>query len=389
MEPNDKDLKQQLSRGPLIKHGFDARLVARIEEAIERPDRRRHPLLRFGWHGAGLAAMAVLLLFAGLWHWSFGSGGPAGTINLQRAGQTAGTDAPLFADADAELHSALLLGLRADPKSEDGSVVSSYRTLFIAPEDGQFELSAQGDGIVMPYGQNFWKIEAVSSDAGSPAPAQKLIAYPVTGKEAAKTDVGALRETSAAPLAERLLFVGNKYVSVEQNPSDAPQPRLPMGEGHGSTGGRRPAQGVRARIGAARLAGRSDENGGNRHRDAGRAKKIRPHPSSAPSNGPLSDAPAVGSRRRPIRPVSLSRRSRTGRWPSCPRRFPNRSTSSTRFIRPGRRFLRSNRAPRTRFRRLTRTCSLSSWTTSSSFTLTICRVETRTRSVFRFVRTNR
>ncbi|WP_217595002.1 hypothetical protein [Cohnella sp. GbtcB17] len=222
MEPNDKDLKQQLSRGPLIKHGFDARLVARIEEALERPERRRHPLLRFGWHGAGLAAMAMLLLFAGLWHWSFGSGGPAGTINLQRAGQTAGTEAPLFADADAELHSALLLGLREDPKSEDGSVVSSYRTLFIAPEDGQFELSAQGDGIVMPYGQNFWKIEAISSDPGSAAPAQKLIAYPVTGKDAAKTDVNALRKAAAAPLAERLLFVGNKYVSVEQNPSDAP-----------------------------------------------------------------------------------------------------------------------------------------------------------------------
>ncbi|SFB17539.1 hypothetical protein SAMN05216312_104224 [Cohnella sp. OV330] len=222
MEPNDKDLKQQLSRGPLIKHGFDARLVARIEEAIERPVGRRHPFLRFGWHGAGLAAMAVLLLFVGLWHWSFGSGGPAGSMDLQRAGQTAGTEAPLFADADAELHSALLLGLRADPKSEDGNVVSSYRTLFIAPTDGQFELAAQGEGIVMPYGQNFWKIEAVSTDAGSQALAQKLIAYPVTGKDAAKTDLGALRESSAAPLAERLLFVGNKYVSVEQNPSDAP-----------------------------------------------------------------------------------------------------------------------------------------------------------------------
>ncbi|MFC3801343.1 hypothetical protein [Cohnella sp. GCM10012308] len=222
MEPNDKDLKQLLSRGPLIKHGFDARLVARIEEAIERPEGRRHPFLRFGWHGAGLAAMAMLLLFVGLWHWSFGSGGPAGTINLQMAGQTAGTESPLFADANAELHSALLLGLRADPKSEDGSVASSYRTLFIAPTDGQFELEAQGDGIVMPYGQNFWKIEAVSSDAGSAATAQKLIAYPVTGKDAAKTDLKALRESSAAPLTERLLFVGNKYVSVEQNPSDAP-----------------------------------------------------------------------------------------------------------------------------------------------------------------------
>ncbi|MDI4645534.1 hypothetical protein [Cohnella hashimotonis] len=222
MEPNDKDLKQQLSRGPLIKHGFDARLVARIEEAIERPEGRRHPLLRFGWHGAGLAAMATLLLFAGLWHWSFGSGGPGGTINLQGAGQTAGTEAPLFADANAELHSALLLGLRADPKSEDGSVASSYRTLFIAPTDGQFELEAQGDGIVMPYGQNFWKIESVASEADSAAAAQKLIAYPVTGKDAGKTDLTALRESSASPLAERLLFVGNKYVSVEQNPSDAP-----------------------------------------------------------------------------------------------------------------------------------------------------------------------
>ncbi|CAI6081053.1 hypothetical protein [Cohnella sp. JJ-181] len=222
MEPNDRDLLQQLSRGPLTKNGFDARLVSRIEEAIERPETRRHPLLRFGWHGAGLAAMAVLLLFVGLWHWSFGSGGPAGPMNLDRAGKTADTESPMFADANAELHSALLLGLREDPQNDGGNVVSSYRTLFIAPEDGQYELAAQGAGIVMPYGQNFWKIEAVSAASDDSEFAQRLIAYPLTGKDAAKTDAALMRTLPAVPLTERLLFVGNKYVSVEQNPSDAP-----------------------------------------------------------------------------------------------------------------------------------------------------------------------
>jgi len=225
MEQNDRELMQQLSRGPLTKNGFDARLAARIEEAIDRPVARRHPLLRFGWHGAGLAGIAVLLLFVGLWQWSFGSGGPAGPMALKGADPTAGTESPMFADADAELHSALLLGLREDPEDDTGNVISSYRTLLIAPTDGQFELEAQGDGIVMPYGQNFWKIEAVSSTQESSAVSQKLIAYPLTGKEAAKTDPGQLRKTPAAPITERLLFVGNKYVSIEQNQSDAPNRR--------------------------------------------------------------------------------------------------------------------------------------------------------------------
>lgn len=222
MEQNDRDFMQQLSRGPLTKNGFDARLVARIEEAIDRPVARRRPWMRLGWHGAGVGVLAVLLLFAGFWHWSFGSGGLAGSIELKGAVQTAGTESPMFADARAELHSALLLGLRSDSPSDTGNVVSGYRTLFVAPEDGQFELEAQGEGIVMPYGQNFWKIDSVSSAPDADALSQKLIAYPLTGKEAAKSNASLLRDVSEVPLMERLLFVGNKYVSVEQNLSDAP-----------------------------------------------------------------------------------------------------------------------------------------------------------------------
>lgn len=222
MEQNDRELMQQLSRGPLTKNGFDARLVSRIEEALERPAARRHPLLRFGWHGAGVAVLAMLLLFAGLWHWSFGAGGPGGPMELKNSAQTAGSESPMFADDNAELHSALLLGLRQEQKDDTDNVLSSYRTLFIAPEEGAFTLEAQSEGIVMPYGQNFWKIETVSSEPAADSLSQKLIAYPLTGKEAPKVDTASLRQTAATPIVERLLFVGNKYVAVEQNLSYAP-----------------------------------------------------------------------------------------------------------------------------------------------------------------------
>ncbi|MCC3376480.1 hypothetical protein [Cohnella sp. REN36] len=222
MEPNDKELRQQLSRGPLSRNGFDDRLRKRIEDAIDRPARRPSFFARIGWNGAGVAAILSLLLAFGIWQWT-APGPSAERFADDPAVQTASTqDNKLFADANAQIRSVLLLGLRTDQEA-GGNVVSRYRTLLIAPQDGQFAVTASGDGIVMPYKQNFWKIEAVTSGDKN-APTQTLKAYQANGKGALTLEqANAIPVTSDIGMVERLTFVGNRYVSVVQNRTSAPK----------------------------------------------------------------------------------------------------------------------------------------------------------------------
>ncbi|WP_221469478.1 hypothetical protein [Cohnella nanjingensis] len=204
----------------MSRNGFDDRLRKRIEDALDRPTRRPSFFARVGWNGAGVAAILGLLLAFGIWQWTV-PGPSAERFAEDPAMQTATTqDAKLFSDANAQIRSVLLLGLRED-REDQGNVVSSYRTLMIAPQDGQFAVTASGDGIVMPYKQNFWKIEAVTSgDKGTLS--QTLKAYQANGKGAVTPAQAEAIPVSDVGMVERLTFVGNRYVSVVQNRVSAP-----------------------------------------------------------------------------------------------------------------------------------------------------------------------
>ncbi|WP_156158131.1 hypothetical protein [Gordoniibacillus kamchatkensis] len=213
MERPEFDPERDLQSGPYPRRGFTPELQQRIEERIERKARSRRLRLPFAAAAAAIAVCAV----AALAQW------PKGQPEHKQA-QAAAPAAALTAPAEriaigpASYHSGLLLGLRTDFQRKAGnsgpeSADSSYRTLFIAPLDGRLDVAAEGKGILLPYGQTFWKIDAVSQSAGDDV-YRTLIAHPANRPIPAQAIVP--RSSVQVRHSERLLFAGNKYVTLEQ-----------------------------------------------------------------------------------------------------------------------------------------------------------------------------
>lgn len=215
MDPTDKELREKLAPGPFARDGFDERLRKRIEDSLDRPRKRFGRTTRFGWNAAGAAALLLLLIGFGIWQWSPLGSSPSGAKDTQLAGAL-DPKMSLTAETDEEIRSALLLGLRKDVTAPDGRIVSSYRTVLVAPEDNKLQITAEGSGIVMPYGQTFWKIESTADDGTSDR--QSLIAYQAYGRKAlTERPASILATPREGLLSERILFVGNRYVSIAQD----------------------------------------------------------------------------------------------------------------------------------------------------------------------------
>ncbi|OPZ94214.1 MAG: hypothetical protein BWY74_00739 [Firmicutes bacterium ADurb.Bin419] len=122
------------------------------------------------------------------------------------------SEPPETRSSPTKLNSGLLLGLRADV-TKNGKTESSYRTLWIAPENSQVKLKSEGDFILVPHGSGFWKIENVRYNGDI----QYLMPYPAGTQP--KYTIFKSREqaqdseniTTSAEM--KLMFVGNKYVS--------------------------------------------------------------------------------------------------------------------------------------------------------------------------------
>jgi hypothetical protein len=204
----DKDLFEQLGRGPLARNGFDDALRQKIHERINNPKRRtlRSQSLRWGRLSAAFALFAVILI--GAWTWTNQSLG--GKNGRQQALSEASASNDLSAAAmmeNRDVEAAMLIGIRKD----DGPR-STYRTVLVVPNKQVLEVAASGSGIYMPYGQKFWKIDAVDDSLGKGM--QTLEASPadsLTEAVPSKMAVASPRRST-----EKLLYVGNKYVSVLQ-----------------------------------------------------------------------------------------------------------------------------------------------------------------------------
>lgn len=212
MDPTDKELREQLAQGPLIRNGFDDRLRRRIEEQLDQPRRRFGRTTRFGWSFAGAAAVLLALVFFGIWQLA-----PNGMDEASRTEKIADSPNALTTASaqDDDLNTGLLLGLRKDVTTPDGRTVSSYRTVLIAPENNKLEVAAEGPGIVMPYSMTFWKIEATPDDGTTEA--QSLIAYQAYGRKAlTERPASVVATPRPGLLSERILYVGKQYVSVAE-----------------------------------------------------------------------------------------------------------------------------------------------------------------------------
>jgi len=235
MDRFNRELKEQLAKEPLVRNGFDERLRRRIEERLgpARRSPRKAFLNAAGYAMAGLLTVAAVWI--GMWRFSEQNRHLAEEAALPTAdtfvlyhGNSAIPDS--VTDESAAIRSAFLLGVRRDqPNPEGAGVVSEYRTMLVAPQSGVPQVVAEGSGILMPYGREFWLIRAVLDEAGG----QRLVAKPVgrTGEgvlpeaaEAEETPEASPEGKQAEPtfqagetvVLEQLLFAGNRYVSVRQ-----------------------------------------------------------------------------------------------------------------------------------------------------------------------------
>lgn len=225
MDLMDNELKKELSNGPLAQNGFSAHLKRRIEEQIDR--REKQPKRRSALLG-GISLAIVAAAAIGLW----GDWQRELPFHLPDAAEEAGataappSPAPAVTEAATPARSALLLGLRTDHASANqGKAYSAYRTVLVAPERGKLYIAADGPGILMPYKMNFWKIDTVElSDRNQ--------RYRVLNAFMASSNPGfAYNEKKpgvALARSEKLLFAGNKYLSIAQ------QVQLPQNENKAS-----------------------------------------------------------------------------------------------------------------------------------------------------------
>ncbi|WP_027084898.1 hypothetical protein [Cohnella panacarvi] len=208
---DDKELREHLAQGPLARNGFDEALRRRIHEQIDNPRRRTRriwaPMARIG--GVFAVLFAVL---AGAWIWQAQSNGDSASERMMV--ETA-LDAAPAASAQTALtteppRSAMLIGLRKDVPSRE---TSTYRTVLVTPEDGELRVSASLEGIYMPYKLKFYRLDAVGDSGGRGS--QTLASVP-----AGETLPVAIATDPAYVTNEKLLFAGNKYVSLLQTQSD-------------------------------------------------------------------------------------------------------------------------------------------------------------------------
>ncbi|GIQ70220.1 hypothetical protein DUZ99_06320 [Xylanibacillus composti] len=211
MNKSEFDIHKELESKPFKRHGFNEKLRRRIEERLDEEQQERGSR-RWLPFAIGLCA-AVLMI------WLVNP--PFPDLSPKDAVQTAGSaDSSLFdmeeelAASSVPLRSALLIAFRQDnPKQTEGSQPSAmapshYRTLLIAPDQERLSVAAEGDTLVVPYGQSFWTFTPPEIERG---PVKvPLVLRPVA-------DMHAEDEGRESQLLEnlRILYAGNRYVSME------------------------------------------------------------------------------------------------------------------------------------------------------------------------------
>jgi hypothetical protein len=217
MDPNEKELMEQLARDPLTRGGFDNRLRQRIEERINRDEWRIKRPWKSVWRLPAAALASVVVVLMGIWLWNGQTGkeqGP-GSSDPSITQEAAASRSALRGEQPKKF--ALLIGLRTDRSVKGHSfATSSYRTILVAPEaqTGRQQLIVDHAGLYVPYEQNFWQIATVSAPGGR----QALQAVKITGTQ--KRTFKDLRIPSNL-LSERVMFAGNRYLSIRSTVRDA------------------------------------------------------------------------------------------------------------------------------------------------------------------------
>jgi hypothetical protein len=213
---DDKELFEQLARGPLTRSGFDDSLREKIHKRIDNPKRKSVRLWHWNWRKTSSAFLLLFVILFGVWTWDPFSFKESDENELLQMSEQ--TSSLTVQSANRELQnetprSGILIGLRKDITAPSGATTSStYRTILVIPQDKGLVIAASGPGIYMPYNKTFWKIDEVPDALGKGL--QRIEASPA-GKLV--EDVPSETPPSSLRRSERLLFAGNRFVSIEQN----------------------------------------------------------------------------------------------------------------------------------------------------------------------------
>lgn len=223
LDRKEHDWEKELSSRPFPAKGMDESLRRRVEEQL---DRRQECRRRWFWPVTG--GVAVTLAFAAAWlslpylgNLIPSKPSPTAAALLQTAKSeklAAGT--PPAEVAVPPVKTGVLIGLRQDNPQTDEA--STYRTVMLAPVNGEVTVAAEGKGILVPYGQKFWKIDTMSYQSPNDN-IHYLVAYqadlpaPQAASEAVKAVNSSARQADEQVLhTEKLLYAGNQYVSVAE-----------------------------------------------------------------------------------------------------------------------------------------------------------------------------
>lgn len=204
---NMKDpLLAQFSEPPLKKRGFTEQLRLSIASEIIRLQRseRSHNKKRVWlpvWSGAALVLLAVI-------YYSF----PApesiqeqlDVVSLNQAAPIEQIEEPIA----YTVQSGLLLGTRYETNQDP--LDHTYRTLWIAPEHGSVAVKQEGEGLLVPYRLDFWKLDDLDSREG-----EQIVAWQLTKfMDILETEMPLAVQPDR--LSERISFVGQQYVVIER-----------------------------------------------------------------------------------------------------------------------------------------------------------------------------
>ncbi|OXM83907.1 hypothetical protein [Paenibacillus rigui] len=208
MEPIDDELKKGLESGPLTQNGFTIALRQRIEDRLDEP--KHAPRKWIPWFGGiGVALLTTALFLSSDWSPIFKQ------ESMVVLGDKTEAKVSLSRSHEQQIHirSAVLLGLRTDHIQAGQTEYSTYRTLLLAKDQGNLQKVAEGDGILMPYKSDFMKIEPQSQrNEGE----QSIVLSASQALEANKNRVSQPMTSGPFKLSEKLLFAGNRYLSVLQ-----------------------------------------------------------------------------------------------------------------------------------------------------------------------------
>lgn len=214
---SELDPEKKLADAPLEERGFSDQLRRQIEARLdERTTKRTVKRWVAALCGVACAFSAFFLLSA------------SRTFPVQQQSSAAQpSPAPPSSELQsgtqlsaAPIRSALLIGFRLDHEVKDEkhalalTKASTYRTMLIAPDSsGKLKVAAEGPGILMPYRQWFWKIEALNWETDT-----DNIHYLVARQadQSVKPELFPDIPTEELKHTEKLLFAGNQYISIAE-----------------------------------------------------------------------------------------------------------------------------------------------------------------------------